>query len=273
MLPAHAIIAVMETNWLALWHELILAKPHTPDSEPIKRFKNHARQKQHRPDPLLDVILRSVDGNATVLDIGTGDGRWAIPIAQKARSVTVIDPNAEILDMLRENIKNAAGKFHIIHSTWEEAAVEVHDIAVCAHAMYSSPDLELFVRKMEKHARKACFLSVRLPPADGILGELSKSIHGRCFDSANAVIAFNALYSLGIYPNVMVEKEMHNWINTTFEEAFLRAKRHLSLEADNTYDDLLKKTLEQRLVLSGNRYVWPDGMRSALLWWECGSQS
>jgi 2-polyprenyl-3-methyl-5-hydroxy-6-metoxy-1,4-benzoquinol methylase len=258
----------MEINWLELWQELILAKPHTPDSEPIKRYKNHARLKQHRPDPLLDVILKTVDCNATVLDIGTGDGRWAIPIAQKARSVTVIDPNAEILDLLRENIKSAQGHFHIIQSSWEDADVGVHDIAVCAHAMYSSPDLEMFVRKMERHARKACFLSVRLPPVDGILGELSTTIYGRRFDSANAVIAFNALYSLGIYPNVMVEKEIHNWTNDTIEEAFLRAKRHLSVEAANTYDNLIRKTLEKRLTFSGNRYIWPDGMRSALLWWE-----
>jgi SAM-dependent methyltransferase len=260
----------MENNWLELWREFIQFKPHTPDSEPIKKFKQHSRERLHRPDPLLDIILEYVDSQTTVLDIGAGDGRWSIPIARKARSVTALDPNDEILAMLRDNIKDSSGDIHIIRSSWEEAEVGMYALAVCAHAMYSSPVLELFVRKMEQHARRACFLSIRLPPADGIIAELSQAVYGRTFDCANAVIAFNALYSMGIYPNISVEKEMHNWVNDNLEEAVVRARQHLRIETTDTYDELIRRTLEKRLIPSGNGFVWPDGMRSALLWWETG---
>ena len=92
-----------------------------------------------------------------------------------------------MLDVLRENIKTSQENIQIIQSSWEEAYVEVYDIVVCAHAMYSSPDLALFVHKMEQHTRKTCYLAIRLPPVDGVIGELSNAIYGRLYDSANAV--------------------------------------------------------------------------------------
>jgi len=257
----------MEIDWLNLWRELIIANPHSPDSEPIRRYKTHAQQRRLRPDPLLDFVLQSVDSSATVLDIGAGNGRWTIPLAAKAKAITAIEPDRDMLKVLRENILTVQGKIQIIPSSWENAQVEVHDIAVCAHAMYSSRDLASFVRKMDQHARKACYLAIRLPPVNGIIAELSKAISGHVYDSANAVIAFNALYSLGIYANVLVEKDIYPWVNITLEEAFLRAKRHLRLDSDNTYDNLIMDTLHKRLTLSNKGYIWPDGMRSALLWW------
>ncbi len=263
----------MQTDWLELWRELITANPHTPSSEPIKRYKRHASRGRQRPDPLLDFILGAIDKNDTVLDIGVGDGRWAIPIARLARSVTAVDPDTDILDRLRANIETSPGNIRIIQSSWEEADVETHDIVVSAHAIYSSPDLALFVRKMEQYARKTCYLSLRLPPVDGVINQLSSVIHGRYHDSANAIVAYNAFYAMGIYPNVLVEKDIHHWVNDTLEEAFKRAKRHLRVQSTGTYDHLIMDTLRRRLSLSNNRYVWPDGMRSAMLWWTPATAS
>jgi len=261
----------VEIDWLQLWQELIRANPHIPDSEPIKRYKAHAHRGQRRPDPLLDFILQSTDSNDTVLDIGAGNGRWTVPLARIAKAVTAVEPDRDMLAVLRENIKGVPGKVKIIPSFWEEAQVETHDIAVSAHAVYSCPDLASFVRKMEKHARKQVFLAIRLPPADGIIGELSKAIHGHLYDSANAIIAYNAFYTMGIYPNVLMEKEICHWTNSTFEEAFIRAKRHLQIKVSDTYDGFIRDTLRKRLVFSNNCYIWPDGMRSALLWWNPAS--
>jgi SAM-dependent methyltransferase len=258
----------MEISWLNIWRELIVGKPHSPDSEPIKRYKTYAKQKRQRPDPLLEFVLQSIDSNVTVLDIGAGNGRWTIPLASCAKAVTAIEPDRDMVTVLRENMQTAGRDIRIITSTWEEASVEVHDIAVCAHAVYSSPDLALFIQKMEQYARKTCYLVMRLPPVDGIIGELSKEIYGLPYDSANAVIAFNALYSMGIYTNVLIENEISPWINNTLEEAFLRAKRHLRLGSNSTYDSLIRDTLHKRLTPSNEGYIWPDGMRSALLWWS-----
>jgi SAM-dependent methyltransferase len=258
----------MQTDYLQLWRELVSNTSQSPPGELLKRFKNHALHKSERPDPLLDFVLNSLGPESSVLDIGAGSGRWTIPLGRKARSITAIEPADDMITILQENIHTASLKnVSIVQSTWETAEVAVHDITVCAHAMYSCADLAVFVRKMEKLSRKACYMAVRLPPADGIMGELSQAIYGRYHDSANAVIAFNALYQMGIYCNILVENDIYRWTNDSREEAFLRAKRHLQLESDERYDGLIRDVVNRRLQLSGSRYIWPDGMRSLLLWW------
>jgi len=260
---------LMENDWLKLWRELVLAGPPTSNSELAKRYKVHAGKRSERPDQLLDFILREVDDETTVLDVGAGSGRWTIPLAKTAKTVTAVEPSSAMVDNLHRNIASAKlNNIQITQSSWEDAIVEPHDIAVCAHAMYASPDLASFVRKIERYTIRTCYLAIRLPPFDGIIGELSLGIYGRHHDSPNAIIAYNALYSIGIYANMLVESDIYRWTDNTFKEAFARAKRHLRLQSSNTYDTLIRDTLAKRLSLSDNCYVWPDGMHSVLLWWS-----
>jgi hypothetical protein len=174
-----------------------------------------------------------------------------------------------MIDNLRGNIAVAGlNNIQIIRSSWEDAVVEPHEISVCSHAMYASPDLASFVRKMERYTTGTCYLAIRLPPADGVIGELSLGIYGRQHDSPNTIIAYNALYSMSIHANILVEKDIYHWSDNTFEEAFTRARRHLRLQSSTTHDKLIRDTLTRRLTIENNKYIWPDGMRSALLWWS-----
>ena len=260
----------MEINWLELWRDLVNATTaRTGGKEGAKRYEVRSRQKTaERPDQLLDFIVQNIDSQDTVLDVGAGNGRWAIPLAKRVRSVTAIEPSDSIGNMLRENIASAKlDNIQIVKARWEEAIVEKHGVVVCAHAIYASQDFAGFVRKMEQHAKKRCNLAVRLPPHDGIIGELCLSIYGHRHDSPDAIIAYNALYSMGIYANVLVEEGIYRWVDSTLDDAFARAKRHLRLGSSAAYDGLIRDTLARRLARVNNSYVWPDGMRSVLLWW------
>jgi len=260
-----------EIDWLELWCELVTrnTRPKT-DKRLVERYRAHSRKRTERLDPLLEVVLKEMDERDAVIEIGPGTGRWTIPVAKRVRSVTAIEPSAGMVDILRENLNHAG--FHnveILSQTWEDASPSIHDAVMCSHGMYGSPDLAAFVRKMERFAHKSCWLALRLPPGNGIMAELSLKIHGCRHDSPDAVIAWNALYALGIHANVLVEEGMENWVNDTLDDAFSRAKRHLRLETDETkYDDLIYSTLRRRLSLSNGVYIWPDGMRSALLRWS-----
>jgi len=261
----------VEINWLELWRELVIATTAQAKSrEQVGRRESRPRRKtRERPDPLLDFILQNIDSQSTVLDVGAGSGRWTMPVAKIAKTVTAVEPSDAMLDMLRENIAVAnLNNIQIVPAPWEEAIVEPHDIVACAHAMYGSQDFAAFVHKIERHAKKRCYLAVRLPAHDGIIGELSLSIYGHRHDSPNAIIAYNALYSMGIYPNVLMEEDIYHWVDSTFDEAFARAKRHLRLESSAAHDELIRDTLTHRLTLANDSYIWPDGMRSALLWWS-----
>ncbi|OPY80266.1 MAG: Mg-protoporphyrin IX methyl transferase [Syntrophus sp. PtaU1.Bin005] len=261
-----------ECNWMDLWRKLVMRGFRPKGEGMVEKYKAHARKKKERPDALLNFILEEMDAGDTVLEIGPGTGRWTIPLAGTGRKVTAIEPTAAMADMLRENLGRAGiQNAEIQLQSWEDASPGMHDLVICAHGMYGSSDLAAFVRKMEQCARKRCYLAIRLPPADGILGELSLKISGCRHDSPDAIIAYNALYTLGIYANVLIEEGMTNWVNVSLEDAVRRARKHLNLGISEAYDDLISSTLNRRLKFSGGVYTWPDGMRSALLWWRPAS--
>lgn len=200
-----------------------------------------------------------------MLDIGAGAGRYAIPFARVVRSVTAIEPSKRMAELLRQS---AMANLRLVEARWEDAEVEPHDAAFCSHAMYSSEDLVGFVRKMEAKARRVCFLVMRVPSHDGVMRELSIRIHGEPHDSPNFFVGCNVLYGMGIYADVAMEPSVRPWTDDSFDAAVDRARRHLALEGDTSWDDAIRETLARRLTLRDGRYYWPDGMRSALVWWR-----
>lgn len=175
-----------------------------------------------------------------------------------------------MMDIMKHNAEESgvASKIDYVLSTWEAAGVGVHDIVTCAHAMYMTPDFAWFVHKVEAHARKRVYLGIRHFPIDGIIQELNQKLYGTPHDGTNFIVAYNALYQMGIYANVLMEELQHRWVDESIDSAFMRAKRHLRMENTTENDALIRSTLERRLVLKDGAYTWPDGMNSALVYWD-----
>ena len=266
-----------EGYWPDLWRELSdrFRWPETRGSsgwreDRARHFDVASKRKSaERPDPLLEFLLSNLEPDYAVLDIGAGTGRFAIPMAKVAREVTAVEPSPNMSAFLRENAAaEGASNIRLVESGWEDAQVERHDVVFCSHAMYTTPDMVSFVRKMEAHAGAACFLLMRVPSHDGVMAELCTHVYGQPHDSPNFVVGYNVLYSMGIYANVMMEAFMRPWTNANLDDALERAKRHLRLGDDTTHDEMIQDTLARRLTLRDGEYHWPDGMRSALAWWK-----
>jgi len=265
-----------EPDYLEMWRNLVKHSgsnfPHAFNrKDKAEAYEASTRRKNMgRRDTLLEKVINELKPGYTILDIGAGTGRWTIPLAKAAAKITAVDPSEAMLEILRCNAAESGvvNKIEIIQSTWEEAEVGVFDITISFHAMYMSPDFAGFIRKMEAHTKKRCYLGLRLFPIDGIIQELSTEIHGTRHDSPNFIIGYNALYQMGIYTNVTIEDFRHYWIDDTMANAFSRAKRHLLIENDTTYDKLIKDVLKKRLQLRDGKYHWPDSMTTALVWWE-----
>jgi SAM-dependent methyltransferase len=262
---------------ISLWRELSLRvrKPtgrghrgDDPGREQAARFEASAKRRRgDEPDVLVTALAELLRPADALVDIGAGIGRWTVPLARLVERVTALEPSPAMLALLRENTA-PTGNVTIVESTWLDAEVGPHDVALCSHAMYSSPDLMAFVSKMERVARRLCVMVLRVPSHDGVIGEMAQRIHGRWHDSPNFILAYNILLDAGIYPNVLMEPGVRHWTDETFDGAVDRAKRHLRLGESTAYDDTIRSVLDQRLTALEGQWVWPDGMRSALVWWS-----
>lgn len=264
------------TQWAELWRELAshdLMTGTKGETGMIERWRRVARQldagERAGSDPLLEHILARLAPDSTVLDIGAGIGRWTLPIARHARRVTAVEPLSDMQEVLVERAaSHGIANLEVVRVPWLEARVPPHDVVVAAHSTYTTPDLIAFVRKMDASALRTCYLALRVPAHDGVIGELSARLRGRWHDSPNFIVGYNLLLAAGFYPNVLMEPQpLRFWTDATLNDAVARAIRHLQIEGEE-YDEAAREVLSRRLVLEDGAYRWPDGMRSALVWWN-----
>ena len=267
---------MIPTDWADLWRDLASRDVQASDegaAQMVERWRGVARKLdgggKQDPDPLLDHVLARLTPEMTVLDVGAGIGRWTLPMARRVRRVTAVEPLLGMRQVLVERATaQGVANLDVLDAPWLTAQVPPHDAVVAAHATYTTTDLLGFVRKMEACARRSCYLVLRVPAHDGIIGELSERINRRWHDSPNFIVGYNLLLSAGFRPNVLMEPTaVRRWTDPTLEAAIARVKRHLRL-GDDRHDAAIREVLDRRLVLAGGMYRWPDGMRSALIWWD-----
>jgi SAM-dependent methyltransferase len=270
------------TDWTALWRELVEVKTRSRPRETgpeaqvdfwrvkAREFDESVKRRWTRPDSSRDFVISQLDANATVLDIGAGTGAWAALLARYVHKVTAVEPSPAMIEVMREKLA-AEGhtNIEIVQGAWPDVVVEPHDFSLCSHAMYGYPDLPAFIRRMVVSTKRMCFLVLRAPTVDGVLAEAAWHIWGQPYDSPNFTIAYNILLQMGIYPSVLMENT-GLWDPRTSEslaEALRKTKRRFGLDGLTEHDDFLVDLLHRRLTYQDGQYVWPRGVRSALIYW------
>ena len=229
--------------------------------------------------PPLEQLLAVVDRETTVLDVGAGWGRFAIPLALAARSVTAVEPSAPLRALLQENAV-AAGvgdkRLRVIGAEWEAAAVTPADVVLCANVLSPLADVEPFLRKLDAHAIRRCYIVLRAVPMDAPLYSLWQAIHGVPYPRETThADAFAALDALGIPAQVALLPAVSAvWSFAAPDDAARHARERLWLgpvghdpHADRLLADWFAATLER----DGDRWRIPAAEpRQALIWWEKG---
>ena len=90
----------------------------------------------------LDFLRSLVRTDDTLLDVGAGTGRFAIPLCDEVHSISAVDHSPHMLDILRRKI--AAIDTDSITTTegeWPHVEVKPHDVVLAAWSLYRSVDL------------------------------------------------------------------------------------------------------------------------------------
>ncbi|MGB5099402.1 MAG: class I SAM-dependent methyltransferase, partial [Methanothrix sp.] len=153
-------------NWDELWKATHAWGFHQHGTDLAAHWDSRARVFNKRVLKNKDransqVAILSLTSGETVLDVGAGTGRLALPMARLAKSVTALDQSSGMLACLRENMAaEGIENVRCIQKSWQDVAegeLEPHDVVLSSNSL-GVYDLKEALSKMNALAKRAVFI-------------------------------------------------------------------------------------------------------------------
>lgn len=143
-----------------------------------QRFARFSRQLDPH-DPFLQFVQQRTQASDTLLDVGAGTGRFALPLARQVRRLIAVDPSAAMLAELGRAAA-AAGIDNVtaVHARWEDAEVAPAEIVICAHVVYPIREIGPFLQKLDAHVRRDGLVYMRVGQVDDWVADAWEHVHG-----------------------------------------------------------------------------------------------
>ena len=224
--------------------------PTLPSPDHWQPLAEHFRADPYHPqDPLVERLREEIGPDHTLIDVGAGAGRVALPLALRCRHVTAVEPSPSMASILLEQ----ADLYHItnvslVQARWEEAQVEPADFVICVHVLYTISDIEAFVRKLEAHARQRLWIILHQEPPQRHMYPLWKRIHGEERLWLPSLLQFSEiLRELGINAQQEALPPLEPKGFRSLDDAQEQLRARLFLTAGSLKDKLLHQLLPQEL--------------------------
>lgn len=243
-----------EGEALAAWAELVRA-----DAEQVARVREPEPPADHyasvaprfRPGgmaavewPLLDELVQPGE---TVLDIGAGGGRFAVPLARKGARVVAIEPSPAMRATLAAAAAEAGVEIAIHDLRWPDGGWRLDaDVSLAAHACYDIAEIGPFLDAMERHTRRLCIAMFGQFARGASLAELFAAVHGEPLKTLPALKEFVAL--LGARDRRYEVRTVGTGAAfelTEREEAFELARRMLWLAPGSAKERRMRELMEE----------------------------
>jgi ubiquinone/menaquinone biosynthesis C-methylase UbiE len=118
-------------------------------------FYNRRQIDSGYPGRLLDIVTEHTAACTTILDIGSGTGFFTIPLAEKGRRVTAVEPSRPMTEqMMQDSPPELKNRINIHNVTWEKWEGGEHDCAICIHSLYPMADPLEALEKMIRYSGK-----------------------------------------------------------------------------------------------------------------------
>jgi FkbM family methyltransferase len=231
-----------------------------------KRFNESMMQNKERAEKQIAKI--ALNPEYTVLDVGAGTGRLAIPIAKQVKSVTAIDPSRGMLDCLQENMeKEDVENIVCIHKRWEDVEldgdIEPHDVVIASHSL-AMLDMHEALAKMDAASKK--YVSIFTFAGRWMDGGLWEKISGEKRPSwADYIYLCNILHDMGIYANVEILDSEYEQHYDSLDDAVTKMKEMYDLPSEK--EGILRDYLSKILVEDDGKLCLKRKSKSAMVWW------
>lgn len=246
----------------------------------VGRFRDDPRRK---PDRNLAAVMEYVEPGDTVVDVGGGAGRMALPMALKCSDVVNVDPSAAMCAEFDAIARDAGiANARAVRSPWMEADGIEGDVVLAFNVAYFVAGIVPFVEKLAKAARRRVIVngwSVPPPNQDAALFEVALGEPLALLPGPMELVP--VLWEMGILPDVRVldgRFALHppppTSRETALETALLALRRYdrLSPESFARARESIENGLDRLFRIEGEAWVptWRPAAREFLITWETG---
>lgn len=229
--------------------------------------------RDNRKNALEDISFLDLRPQDTVLDVGAGTGRLTVPIAEKVKSVTAVDPSARMLMYLRDNMAEAGlSNCRYVQKRWEDVCLKrdmmPHDVVISAFSM-GFYDAAWALDKLHRASKRDIYIFwfAKMRHDDALLEFIEECMgkkHMKKPRYPDYICLLNILHDMGIYADVKIieHKQTESFISP--EDAVSKAllnrrithdqKEHAyqfyreSLKPDGSEGFVLNSVLSQALI-------------------------
>ena len=271
-------------DWNELWKAIHSTSPErtAKDRNPAAVWDKRAAAYEHisregNAATKRDLSFIDVCPEDTVLDMGAGTGRLAVPLAGRVRHVTALDPSSGMLAILRERMERAGHtNYSCVQMRWEDTEIgqdiEPHDVVLAAFSL-GFYDLGSELAKLDQAAKRSVYLfwhagewrgareMVLYKDVFGEEGALQKGYQDYIFP-------LNILHDAGIYTDVHIYPAL--W-ESSFDSVDEAVRNWVTMHYPDL-QDLSPVTKffsrELRPDSSGRRLIYSAVRPTAVIWWN-----
>jgi SAM-dependent methyltransferase len=271
--------------WREQWRQLKLAHCAVPGYGNARQFWGNkkmidavymkGRKKHGMADGTRAAALGVPDGSR-ILDIGTGPGTYAVPLAARGCRVTVVEPSPIMREALAENMREQGARdIKVIPKRWEDITVQElggpFDVVIASYSL-TMMDIGTALAKMQACCTGTIHLFWFLTPPTWVQvnKDLWPLLHGGEFPGEPmADWLWQVLCEMGIYANLQVEMKFPPSVYASVDNAVSEFSGRLKCSTA-AHEETARNYFQSVLRQEDEGYVLGGETLGAHIWWTRG---
>ncbi len=212
-------------------------------------YANRPLDPYRTDDAVLNGLYSILGTDADVLDVGGGAGRYALPLATRARRVTVVEPSGDSVETLTTRAAEAGlTNITVINEPWEDAEAPAADVVLCSLVLHHVPDAVPFVTKMQEHARERVVLVEMMETPGALEVPFFEWVYGSAPTPLPGLPdVLNLLWAMDIFPDVTMVSAEAALLDSDREAAVEQLRRRLGVSEGTETDERLLAAADELL--------------------------